>query len=254
MSEGMTELRTRQEELWWHAPMIRYMRREVIKDLGRKTDWCAEETIYKNSLSMSNWTQEYVSPLRTKIRVLALTSSGWFLQPFHWLADFDSSKSIFKLNRPWRWAWGHLDDEKERTIWSDEGDLIYSPKPWITGPHDPELTPLDRMMYVSRDPRLMDPAEFDQTDESVKAHRFMCLAIDRLLQDEPEIPSIWRENGQLMVGWDPLPPEDGRLFPKEGECPYYTLGWLGSYHSGIHEWRWRAARTDLRYDGVYPSD
>jgi hypothetical protein len=250
----MTELRTRQEELWWDAPMIRYMRKEVIRHLQRDMEWCQEETKYRNSVRMSWWTDETLSPLRMMIGVMVLTAKGWTLEPFHWLADFERDKSFFKLDRPWRWAWNYIDDEKERTVWGDDGELIYSPKPWITGPNDPELTALDRMMYVSRDPRLMDPGEFNQEDESVKAHRLMCMAIDRLLQDEPEIPSVWREDGQIMIGWDPLPADDGRLFPRQDKCPYYTLSWLGSYHSDIHEWRWRAARTNLRYDGVYPGD
>ena len=248
----MTELRTRQEELWWNAPMVRHSREAAIKHLQRETDWCQKETMYKNSINTSYWRNETISPIRNLIRVLVLKSDGWYVVPFDWLADFDRSKSIFSLNRPWRWAWGYLEDEKERREWGDDGDLIYSPKPWITCPTDPELTPLDRMMYVTRDPRLMDPSEFDQTDESTKVHRLMCMAIDRLLQEEPEVPSIWRENDQLIIGWDPLPPDDGRLFPRQGETPYYTPGWLGSYHCDIHEWRWRASRTDLRYDGVQP--
>jgi hypothetical protein len=234
----MTELRTRQEELWWDAPRIRYMRNRVIESVNRSADWL-EEGKYPHHNHVLYASFKTISPIRECIQVLTLEKDGW------WSCDIQYIK-VFKLNQVWRWGPG----------WSER-------KPWIdgkpdksdffTGPNDPTLTALDRMMYDSRDPRLMDPAEFDQSDDSVKVHRLMCMAIDRLLQDEPEIPSIWREDGQLMIGWDPLPTDDGRLPRQEHDCPMLgATRWFGTWKHNIHEWRWRAARTDLRYDGVHP--
>jgi hypothetical protein len=234
----MSELRTRQEELWWDAPRIRYMRDRVIESVNRSADWCAEgDDAFRNHVIYDGFKK--ISPIRKCVQVLVIKGDGWSSCAFEHL-------NIFNLNHVWRWG----------PRWTERKTLIEGrpdTSDFITGPNDPTLTALDRMVYVSRDPRLMDPAEFDQGDDSVKAHRLLCMAIDRLLQEKPEIPSVWREGGQLMVGWDPLPTNDGRLPHLEHNCPTLAAArWFGTWKDNIHEWRWRAARTDIHYEGVRP--
>ena len=234
----MSELRTRQEELWWSAPRIRYLRARVLECVNRDEDWCAEGeyAFHNHPVYASGWNS--MSPMGSCITVLRMFKDGWSA---HWFKYLD----VFRLNQVWRWGPG-----------LPKRPFVNGKMPtddFITGPNDPTLTALDRLIYVSRDPRRMNPAEFDQTDDSMKVHRLLCTAIDRLLQDEPEVPSIWFENGRLMVGWDPLPAEDGRLPYRH--VPTLPNGrWFGTWKHNLHEWRWRAARTDLRYDGVQPDD
>ncbi len=230
----MTELRTRQEELWWNAPRIRYMRELVIESVNRSEDWLVEgEYAFRNHIAYEGF--KTISPIRQCVQVLVPRGDGWSTCAFEYI-------SLFKLNQIWRWGPGWTERKPFIQGRADRSDFF-------TGPNDPTMTALDRMMYVARDPRLIDPSEFNQGDDSVKAHRLLCLAVDRLLQDEPEIPSIWWEDSQLMVGWDPLPPEDGRL-PRQVVPMLANTEWLGASKQDLHEWRWRASRVDLRYDGA----
>jgi hypothetical protein len=230
----MTELRTRQEELWWNAPRIRYMRDRAIESINRSEDWLVEgEYAFRNHIVYEGF--KTISQIRRCIQVLVLGRDGWSTCAFERIG-------LFRLNQVWRWGPGWTERQPFINGHADTSDFF-------TGPNDTTLTALDRMMYVSRDPRLMAPTEFDQGDDSVKAHRLLCMAIDRLLQDEPEVPSIWREDGQLMVGWDALPSEDGRL-PRQVVPFLANTEWLGANKENLHEWRWRASRADLHYDGA----
>jgi hypothetical protein len=230
----MTELRTRQEELWWDAPRIRHMRDNVVESVNRSADWLVEgEYAFHNHIVYESF--RTISPVRQCIQVLVLKGDGWSTSAFDLL-------KVFNLNQVWRWGPGWTERRPFINGRADTSDFF-------TGPNDPALTALDRMLYVSRDPRLLAPEGFDQGDDSVKAHRLLCMAVDRLLQDEPEIPSVWREDGQLMVGWDPLPPDDGRL-PRQVVPLLKNTEWFDARKENLHEWRWRAARTDLRYDGI----
>ena len=167
--------------------------------------------------------------------LLLLGSSGWSVVCF-------SSLSLFRLTEYWRWGVGWLD----RKPFVNNGPQTDD---FITGPDDPTLTALDRLVYVSRDPRLLNEANFSDKDESRKAYRLLCEATRRLTATEPEIASLWRDGEQLMVGWDPLPKPDGRqvspVFPHHA-----SKKWLGVPYAELHQWRWRAERTDIDYTGV----
>jgi hypothetical protein len=73
----MSDLRTRQEELWWSAPRIRYMRSRVQESINREVDWCAEgEYAFRNHPAYaSGWNS--MSPMGACINVLRLDSGGW---------------------------------------------------------------------------------------------------------------------------------------------------------------------------------
>jgi hypothetical protein len=252
----MTELRTRQEELWWDAPRIRYMRERVIESVNRSTDWCEEgDDSFHNHIVFRGW--KTMSPIPECVQFLVFVPAwgGWTQAPFYALHE-----GFFNLDKWWRW--GPVGSVKTSDYhkpsdhgWYEHGG-VDSDKlvDFITGPNDPTLTALDRMMYVAKDPRKLNPGDFNEGDDSRKAHWLLCTAIDRLLQDEPEIPSMWREDDRWMLGWDPLPAEDGRSTRRqEIDCPMLgATRWFGTWKHNIHEWRWRAARTDLRYDGVHP--
>ena len=84
--------------------------------------------------------------------------------------------------------------------------------------------------------------------------RFINTAYDKFTAPEPEVASLWREDGKVMCGWDPLSPEDGRLPCKKvpGNLPITWFGDVEWIH--LDEWTWRVERTDLRYDGIYAND
>lgn len=211
----MTELRTRQEELWWDAPRIRHHREWVLGSNKRDSDW-----------PLGGRGPLNVSFFNEMVLVLVFGKDGWETNPYFDRLD------CFKLDRDCM-RWRGMEWEKGAPV-----------------------PAFDYMLHYSRDPRLMDPAEFNQADDSVKAHRLMCMAIDRLIQDEPEVPSVWWENGTLTVGWDPLPPEDGRKY--EDASMYFDRKQVDQCsrrlrYNQLDEWRWRAARTDLRYDGDLPN-
>lgn len=90
--------------------------------------------------------------------------------------------------------------------------------------------------------------------DAERFHRFIGAAYGRFVAEEPEVASLWREGNQLMCGWDPLPPEDGRL-PSRKRPENLPIFWFG-YTEWIHldEWTWRVERNDLRYDGVYADE
>jgi hypothetical protein len=101
------------------------------------------------------------------------------------------------------------------------------------------------------------PPVLDNLRKSADAERFwrfINTAYDRFTAPEPEVASLWRENGQLLCGWDPLPPEDGRLPCRDvpGNLPVTWFGDVEWIH--VDEWTWRVDRTDLRYDGMHAND
>lgn len=84
--------------------------------------------------------------------------------------------------------------------------------------------------------------------------RFIGSAYERFMASEPEIASLWKDGETLLCGWDPLPPEDGRL-PCKKRPENLPMTWFGDTE-WIHldEWTWRVERTDLRYDGMHADD
>ena len=101
------------------------------------------------------------------------------------------------------------------------------------------------------------PPVLDNLKKSADAERFwrfINTAYDRFTAPEPEVASLWQENGQLLCGWDPLPPEDGRLPCRDvpGNLPVTWFGDVEWIH--VDEWTWRVDRTDLRYDGMHAND
>jgi hypothetical protein len=90
--------------------------------------------------------------------------------------------------------------------------------------------------------------------DAERCWRFVNTAYDRFMAPEPEVASLWEENGQLLCGWDPLPPEDGRLPCRDvpGNLPVSWFGDVEWVH--VDEWTWRVDRTDLRYDGMHAND
>ena len=229
----MSNLRTREEEIWWKAPQLHYLRNLICESVIRDTDWCEPgEYAFRNHVAY-NWNT--LSPVGGKMPILLLSSSGWSVMHF-------SRLSIFRLKEYWRWGVSLLDRKPFMNNRAQTDD-------YITGPNDSTLTALDRLVYVSRDPRLLNEADFREEDESRKAYRLLCEATTRLTATEPEIASLWRDGQQLMVGWNPLPKPDGRkVSPVYPYLP--SKSWMGVPYSELHQWRWRAKRTDIDYAGM----
>jgi len=104
-------------------------------------------------------------------------------------------------------------------------------------------------LQKNRKPPVLDNLEGNADAE--RFWRFVNAAYDRFTAPEPEVASLWQDNGKLMCGWDPLPPEDGRL-PNKKHPNMKPITWFGNVEwIHVEEWTWRVERTDLRYDGVY---
>lgn len=80
--------------------------------------------------------------------------------------------------------------------------------------------------------------------------RFIGTAYERFTASEPEIASLWKDGETLLCGWDPLPPEDGRLPSKQSpeQLPLWWFDWVEQVDTD--EWTWRV-EAGKRYDGVH---
>jgi hypothetical protein len=94
------------------------------------------------------------------------------------------------------------------------------------------------------------PFTYCGNSEDYRLLRFLQRAYDRFIAPEPEVASLWRDAGTLMCGWDPLPPEDGRLPSKQSpeQLPLWWFDWVEQVDTD--EWTWRVEAGE-RYDGVH---
>jgi hypothetical protein len=81
--------------------------------------------------------------------------------------------------------------------------------------------------------------------------RFIRSAYERFTAPEQEVASLWVEGGTLLCGWDPLPPEDGRLPSKEhpDQLPLWWFDWVEQVDAA--EWTWRVEAENQHYNGVH---
>ena len=92
----------------------------------------------------------------------------------------------------------------------------------------------------------------ESTDPNVtRLCRFLATAYARFTGPDAEVPSLWSEDGNLLCGWDPLPPEDGRLPSRKQpeQLPLWWFDWVEQVDT--KEWLWRVEAEDCRYEEVY---
>jgi hypothetical protein len=100
-------------------------------------------------------------------------------------------------------------------------------------------------------PKPLTLSNLERNADAERFWRFIGNAYERFTAPEPEVASLWLDGSTLLCGWDPLPPEDGRL-PCKKRPENLPMTWFGDTE-WIHldEWTWRVERTDLRYDGMH---
>jgi hypothetical protein len=95
-----------------------------------------------------------------------------------------------------------------------------------------------------------DLGNLEGNSDAERFWRFIGTAYDRFTAPEPEVASLWKDGETLLCGWDPLPPEDGRLPSKQSpeQLPLWWFDWVEQVDTD--EWTWRV-ETGERYDGVH---
>ncbi len=95
-----------------------------------------------------------------------------------------------------------------------------------------------------------DLGNLEGNSDAERFWRFIGTAYDRFTAPEPEVASLWKDGETLLCGWDPLPPEDGRLPSKQSpeQLPLWWFDWVEQVDTD--EWTWRVEAGE-RYDGVH---
>ena len=211
---------TRQQELWWCAPTLRYWRQRLIDCRNGSSEGAYEPDM--NARIELRRLEGYDAPhIGGYLPVLGYSSNlGWNL------------RNAF-----------HLTDEYKVPQWKKIGGLFQ-----IVG--DDKWYKIKLALQLNTDPAEWEEAQFGDDENSLRLLRFLAEAYKRFVSKGPEVASLWREGDQLMCGWDPIPPEDGRM-PYE-RCPWnLPFTWFGhTERYQTDEWVWRVERTDLRYDGA----
>jgi hypothetical protein len=110
---------------------------------------------------------------------------------------------------------------------------------------NPQSTFLDRFLWVRNDPRTTDLATVPDKDDTRRFCRFVQSVFDRfVLSEEPSVPSLWLEDGQLLCGWNDLFPDDGREVPTPEFTGQRVWKWDGVPITKPEEWRWRVPKRD----------
>jgi len=223
---------TREEVVWWHTPELRLRREAFQKYLDRGEDWCkGGEHAIRNHISYTSFRSngDGLGPVGD-LPVLYFSRGSWRLWSTH------SVDELFEFETGWHGGTKYFAD---RSNW-ENGRL----KPnYFTGPNDPTINTLDRVLWVANDPRTFDLDELKArtTDDTVRFVRFVQTAFTRfVVDDEPTVPSIWKEGDQLLCGWNSLYPEDGRVM--HPALAREAQDWYGAKFIEPDGWRWRVPK------------
>lgn len=233
-------IRSREEELWWCAPWLWRRREVILESLARSQDWCQSSDPGHNHPYFSRYEKGAgLSPVGDLLPYLFFSQNGWTLGDWRYL---DHKREFFRLDRRWRFGW--VDSFIEQSHESAEGL-----RPGFSGAQDPTLTPIDRCLWVLADPRQMDLETISEGDDTKRVCRLLQNCFDQFVSDDPHIASLWIEDGELLCGWEPLPPSDRR----DIEC---MSNWkssdpgpvLDAYGRRILRWGWQWDTTS--YPGL----
>jgi hypothetical protein len=95
----------------------------------------------------------------------------------------------------------------------------------------------------------MDLEAISEGDDTKRVCRLLQNCFDQFVSDDPHIASLWIEDGELLCGWEPLPPADHR-------CIHSMSNWQSSdpepipdaYGRRILRWGWQWDSTS--YTGL----
>lgn len=229
---------TREEALWWANPRLLLQRDAYRRYLKKGEDWCKEgEYAFRNQGGYESF-MEYgtgLSPV-SRLPILLFIWGSWRVNSMY----FVDTANLFQFEKGWRFNRTYVND---RSNWVD-GGLQGA----FSGPSDPALTTLDRVLWVLNDPRSLKLEEITDTDDTVRFVRLIQTAYQRFVVDEvPSVPSLWKEGDQVMCGWNDLYEDDGRRFhPIDQGYPFggMTQGvdWDGAIFEKPETWRWRVPK------------
>jgi hypothetical protein len=60
------------------------------------------------------------------------------------------------------------------------------------------------------DPRQLDIETIEETDDTKRVCKLLQACLENFVSEDPHIASLWIENGELLCGWEQLPPQDTR--------------------------------------------
>jgi len=255
---------SREEVVWWYTPTLRKDRKEFRRYLEVGPQWyLPPNTDRGNVISASEWGNFGISSNRPgwgcwgtrpgkdhpvvnyrglspvgELPILLYTDGTWRLKKIQ-LLDI---VNLFRIDKGWRFSRAYLND---RGNW-DGGSL----RGGFTGPDDPTLTTLDRVMWIENDPRTVELESIPETDDTVRVVRLIQATFQRFVVDEtPTVPSLWQEEEQVMCGWNELFPEDGRELGILDRSIWHFGGLLRDtdWGEGIvfehpETWRWRVPK------------
>ncbi len=228
---------SREEILWWRTPELRLRREQFREYLERGEDWCKEgEYAFRNHSSYTSFRYEGhgLGPIG-ELPVLLYKRGGWSDYGVH---HVDVS-NLFSFDEGWRFSYQYVIQGKHYD--SATGKSVGA----FTGPADPSMTFLDRFLWVRNDPRTTDLATVPDNDDTRRFCRFVQSVFERfVLSEEPSVPSLWVEDGQLLCGWNDLFPEDERTIPIPEFPGQRVWNWNGISITKPEEWRWRVPRRD----------
>lgn len=227
-------IRSREEELWWCAPWLWRRREVILESLVRSQDWCRSINPKHNHPYFSRYeTGAGLSPVGELLPYLFFSQDGWTLGDWRYL---DNSREFFRLERPWRFGW--VDSLLRQ---GEESACVPL--------QEDHATPIDRCLWVMSDPRQLDLDSINEGDDTRRVCRLLQKCFDQFVSDEPHIASLWIEDGDLLCGWEPLPPADHRSIE-------ITDNWrcsdpeprLDPYGGRILRWGWQWDSTS--YPGL----
>jgi len=229
---------TREEVLWWGNPRLLLQRGAYQCFLEKGEDWCKEgEYAFRNHISYRSFRSkgDSLSPVGD-LPLLLYQHGSWNLRRVY-LVD---TAGLFNFEKGWRFNRAYMND---RSNWVD-GKLRGA----FSGPNEPAMTTLDRVMWVSNDPRTIDLDSIQDTDDTVRLVRLVQTAYQRFVVDEvPAVASLWREGETVLCGWNDLYPDDGRRFhPVDQGYPFggvtQEVDWNGAVFLKPETWRWRVPK------------
>ena len=229
---------TREEALWWSNPRLLLQRGAFQRFLERGEDWCKEgKYAFRNTVGYDTY-KEYgtgLSPVG-KLPLLLFQRGSWCVSS---MCMVDTAQ-LFQFEKGWRFNRAYVNN---RSNWVD-GKLQGA----FEGPNEPAMTTLDRVMWVSNDPRSVDLESIPETDDTVRLVRLIQTAYQRFVVDEvPAVASLWQEGEQVLCGWNDLYPDDGRRFhPIDQGYPFggvtQDLDWDDAVFLKPETWRWRVPK------------
>lgn len=232
---------TREELIWWHNPNLLLKRSWYQEYLKRGKDWLqGEETPedrerreehYRDDTKLSVVT-EVIEPDNTVrspvngLPVLLFLEGVWQLT---YVGNLDAA-GLFHFRRAWRTSLNYYITNARKGIEVDDT---------INGPDDPTLSTMEKVLCVFNDPRTVDLESIAEVDDTIRAVRLIQAVYQHFVVDEkPSIASLWKEDGQVLCGWNDLYEDDGRRVRLH--CMRYEISpthWSGMYFGNIREWR-----------------